>query len=29
MTKDEAITVLEEVVEAIQKRQLEYAPFAA
>jgi hypothetical protein len=26
---DEAITMLEEVVEAIQKRQLEYAPFAA
>jgi len=26
---DEAITMLEEVIEAIQKRQLEYTPFAA
>ena len=26
---DEAITKLEEVIEAIQKHQLEYTPFAA
>jgi hypothetical protein len=28
-TADEAITMLEEVIEALQKRRLDYTPFAA